>query len=351
LVQVDIRVGGLVLTMLPQLVRDGAWGPFRLESSVAEGRFLVAAREVKAGELLLETAPDVGVVNESGVNRVCARCFHSDGPVLEVRCGQCEYAYYCSEACKVEASSLHSVECPVLARLRKSQLQLAGRNRNLLTSLRLLVQVLYFRRRTPDETLLRELCDGLAAFRLQPSWLERSRRYQAVAESFAEVCGDDFQWTSEEVFAVLGMADSNVFSLWISKAQHRTGCVLYGVASLLNHSCIPNVARVQRGCRAELFALRDVGEGEPLCLAYANPKMERTVRRRGLSSDYGFDCQCARCIGDEAVLPEMCPWHLGYLIPHEGGAWCSVCAKGEARSESREASARSEKAVISTGHS
>ena len=88
------------------------------------------------------------------------------------------------------------------------------------------------------------------------------------------------------------------------------GFALYPVASLLNHSCAPNLARarVGPGLRSAAFvALRDVEAGEELQISYVCVSRPGARRRAALRAAYGFDCCCERCGvgGDEDPAPAL----------------------------------------------
>merc|ERR1712151_688510 len=131
-----------------------------------------------------------------------------------------------------------------------------------------------------------------------------------------------------ELQAVLGSIECNSFDIWSFQRNRLLGVGLYVAASLFNHSCAPNVARVQRGCQVEFYALTAVQMGEALCIAYINPRIaDATARRSKLLAAYGFSCTCKRCEG-VAESPVLCRRHLGYVVPHLDGSepgWCTVC--------------------------
>lgn len=80
---------------------------------------------------------------------------------------------------------------------------------------------------------------------------------------------------------------------------------LYVLHSHLNHSCDPNVSarhldRRTALSRITLCAKRDIGAGEELTVSYVDPEMGLRSRRAGLLM-WGFgQCQCERCVREEA---------------------------------------------------
>eukprot|EP00850_Spirogloea_muscicola_P006502 SM000031S11511 [mRNA] locus=s31:23870:28925:- [translate_table: standard] len=75
---------------------------------------------------------------------------------------------------------------------------------------------------------------------------------------------------------------------------------LYPTASLLNHSCAPNVAVSFTGLRLTVRAVEFVGSGSRLELCYGPQKgeMTRQQRRAWLKERYFFCCHCSACSDD-----------------------------------------------------
>ena len=71
------------------------------------------------------------------------------------------------------------------------------------------------------------------------------------------------------------------------------------IASRLNHSCRPNVARVwdARTNAMAFRALRDVVPEEELCINYADVDVLGTRTQRGeeIMEAFGFGCRCPAC--------------------------------------------------------
>ena len=77
------------------------------------------------------------------------------------------------------------------------------------------------------------------------------------------------------------------------------GTALYHVASLLNHSCEPNLDLFMAPrAHLSLRANRAIGEREELTITYVDANLPVDVRRKTLRHGYGFDCRCARCARD-----------------------------------------------------
>ncbi|KAF9493182.1 SET domain-containing protein [Pleurotus eryngii] len=76
---------------------------------------------------------------------------------------------------------------------------------------------------------------------------------------------------------------------------------------LFNHSCAPNAAAryklVQgQAVTMEVVALRDIPEGEEICIPYLDPALLQT-RQQIFQLTYGFQCTCISCEGLKSVGP------------------------------------------------
>ena len=93
------------------------------------------------------------------------------------------------------------------------------------------------------------------------------------------------------------------------------GMAMYYTACKMNHSCQPNVvARYTYSCSGggsmarwgpnfplviQCTALRDIDEGEELCISYIQNDMSFD-ERQGALENYGFTCNCSKCINERA---------------------------------------------------
>ena len=109
---------------------------------------------------------------------------------------------------------------------------------------------------------------------------------------------------------------------------------LFPSASYWNHDCNPNLARVMVGRTATFFALRDIAEGEPLTISYADVEAPCSERRYRMLVTYRFYCQCARCAGSAQLFCDRCSdcaarGYMRPLVQSDGDvrAECTVCRK------------------------
>ncbi len=81
---------------------------------------------------------------------------------------------------------------------------------------------------------------------------------------------------------------------------------IYLLHAHLNHTCKPNVQTRHLDSKAvariSIKALRDIEEGEELCVSYVQPSLGVRERRLELKSWGLPDCKCDRCIQEEEEL-------------------------------------------------
>ncbi len=79
--------------------------------------------------------------------------------------------------------------------------------------------------------------------------------------------------------------------------EAASGTAIYITASLLNHSCDPNlnVGFPYNDGTVVLTAARDVEPGEQLTISYIDRDLPVPARQEQLLFSYGFKCGCDRC--------------------------------------------------------
>ena len=74
---------------------------------------------------------------------------------------------------------------------------------------------------------------------------------------------------------------------------------MYLVASLLNHSCVPNCTVVFQGRQLAVVATKAIPAGDIPSVAfitYINSLDDTVTRQEQLRSTWHFDCKCTLCL-------------------------------------------------------
>jgi len=129
-------------------------------------------------------------------------------------------------------------------------------------------------------------------------------------------------WELTQVPAGLHFLRRDAAQLPALMTNGLVGTAGYGIfprASMLNHSCVPNVDVVIDGDRLVVRTFLDIQENEELLCTYVDTECPWSERRTKLLDVYGFDCQCTLCLlqGEAKVTSEsgltVCGLHLGEI--------------------------------------
>lgn len=90
---------------------------------------------------------------------------------------------------------------------------------------------------------------------------------------------------------------------------NNEGVGLYILQSACNHSCTPNAepSFLHSNHKLSLVALKDIQEGEEICISYLDECMlgrSRHSRRKELMTNYLFLCNCPKC-NEQANDPDV----------------------------------------------
>lgn len=80
------------------------------------------------------------------------------------------------------------------------------------------------------------------------------------------------------------------------------GTALFPIMCTMNHSCDPNCTVLYtRNGEGHVVAIRDIQQGEELCICYIDIDMDLAARERNLR-EYKFTCHCSRCAREREQL-------------------------------------------------
>ncbi|EFJ08607.1 hypothetical protein SELMODRAFT_447985 [Selaginella moellendorffii] len=86
---------------------------------------------------------------------------------------------------------------------------------------------------------------------------------------------------------------------------------VWGLPAFVNHSCLPNVSKLEVGKATMFHAARDLHAGDELLISYVDPYAPwSTERRKALVEDWGFECHCRRCClerSNKELLRDLLP--------------------------------------------
>ncbi|KAI3429305.1 hypothetical protein D9Q98_005400 [Chlorella vulgaris] len=316
--------------------------------SAEAGRCLVAAGSLAAGQDVAQDQPFAHALTKEGRRQVCATCMARLADVAApFYCRHCPMPSYCSAACRA-ADPYHQpggAECgrPWAALLPAEAL----------AALRLARRTAALGQRHPAArqvaalgTHFQELDPSDAAQLAALAAVTHATWRRAVLESAAgraaagqlpggaaahggsaarEEAGEEAEEallscvTVEAVLSALCRFQINGLAVVPSErrgTEDRLALALYPVASLMNHSCLPNVAVRFEGSKLIVRTVEAVPAGQPLLHCYGPQAGEMTTpqRQRLLRGQYHFTCRCRAC----SPAP-------GQLEPAAAGLKCPAC--------------------------
>jgi len=288
------------------------------------GRCVLASRDIKASEVILEDTPAVLGPNYE-TEAVCLECLsRADGSIL---CELCNLPL-CSESCK--GGLRHQPECQVFSKLdKKVSVSSFGPSTialeyGCITVLRLL----HLRDNDPDTwERLGFLMDHDEERRKE---VEYWRMFQKnVVDYLRFRAGLADVYSEAEIHRAIGILRTNAFQIEhpYLQAQGTSGKAVFPTFSFLSHSCVANARYiVMPDDRLVLRAKTDIKEGEEVTIQYISFLFGNSRRREEILSCWMFECCCERCsdlteLGSylSAVLCQSCG---GIVLPKNNDIAC-----------------------------
>ncbi|CAL4060325.1 unnamed protein product [Meganyctiphanes norvegica] len=309
-----------------------------------QGRFIVATRDIKPGEVLAVEPGYVTAVNikdPHALQTFCFLCLQRTAAPLP--CPECAMVVFCSEKCRVDGwNKYHRVECPLLAEISALKFPC-------FQAFRILIQIPYpklkdlvsklqqdAKRKTRklqgfNENSVYDSSDYRTAYFLEGN-IEKRKAIHLI-----ELCAMSFMLTKMLLKSERYLKDSSGKSFEVSKTDilfigstlltHLTGVAcnscelielqmnventqsndlkhvgsgIFPATCLFNHSCNPSAMGFSNGNYNVCHAVRFIRAGMEVKVTYGKLYYmdERDERRADLLKDYFFTCSCKACIND-----------------------------------------------------
>jgi len=299
------------------------------------GRYLVATRDLKPGEMVVSETPLV--IGPMAVTvPICLACYKvSDG---KFSCPKCGWPM-CNATCA--KSQAHEPECSLTAS-RGSPLQMPANCYNKpypIYEVVTILRSLYLKQSSAGKwKKLQELESHEQGRRKNGRYDKDVATMLRVIREFLKIPESVF--TTQEILDVCGVLTVNSHELPVTQVPVQA---LYANISLLEHSCINNASKHFDGdFRVVVRAAVNIKKGEHISINYSDPMWGTASRQMHLAETKYFHCMCVRC-RDPTELGTMfssirCPQctaeQAGYLVPETGSKsagpvdWtCVVCSK------------------------
>jgi SET and MYND domain-containing protein len=287
----------------PQTPTTAAAGDIlRVADLPGRGRGLVAARNVREGEVLLSEPPVLLYPSTlSSLASYCSACFRSLPAAATIPCDSCRATAFCSPSCA--AASHPRLLCAALSHGGGAALAAAAPTAAIQELLLFLLSAYSL-----TEPTLRSILTLSSAPPPSPGAQDAAGLHAAVA-ALAPRHMLPQGFSPDLTAALLAKDRGNSFAIM---EPYRIGMSLellkarayavYPRASLFNHDCLPNACHFDYPDRPGpgntdivVRALHDIPEGREVCISYFAANWRYADRQRRLLEDYGFRCECDRC--------------------------------------------------------
>uniref|UniRef100_A0A1I8NZ76 SET domain-containing protein n=1 Tax=Stomoxys calcitrans TaxID=35570 RepID=A0A1I8NZ76_STOCA len=287
---------------------------YRVAMSEIYGRYLVANRDIKPGEVLIRE-PALAIGPCVSADPVCLGCYMPVSlKITQYRCPSCHWPM-CGPNCRGNNHPKgHTfAECDLFkkenaaAPLTPTASPEQVKN---LYELVLVVRILLLKKLHPE--LYERIMIMESHLEMRKKNSELWSHYESnVVTYLREKWHLAEQFSTEEIHTVCGILDVNCFEIGQNFAKART---LYPSAFLLAHDCCPNTAHTDDPETYDIIlrTSRNVRKDETITLSYAYTLQGTLKRREFMQAGKLFWCCCKRCSD-----------------PYELGTDCSaiVCAK------------------------
>uniref|UniRef100_A0A8D9BF04 Protein msta, isoform A n=1 Tax=Cacopsylla melanoneura TaxID=428564 RepID=A0A8D9BF04_9HEMI len=290
--------------------------PMKLCQDNVLGRYYVASRSIKAGEVVLKEVPLVqGPSQVTGP--VCLGCLKSISMHTSEECPKCGWPLCRDPQCQL--SEHHVPECDWTMSKRGKKIKISNftaphPSYECITTLR----CLYKKFHQPA------VWEKLMQLEAHLDECKKSPRYESDQKNVIQFLLNFFKldqdFSEAEIFKICGIIQVNAHEMPLTEPGYMA---IFDRTSLVEHSCFPNLYKsFTNSGQVLLRAMKPIAAGDHLSICYTDPLWGTINRRHHLEESKYFTCQCDRC-RDPTEFNTMydgvkCPEHQckGYVLPH-----------------------------------
>lgn len=285
-------------------------GFLQLKQTPNRGRGVFTTKRFRCGEEVLTCKPyaiGVSATTAAGLRQLCHQCLKTiPSSRSAIVCDHCQLVAYCCKPCQDEALPVHRVECEGLAKLELDRGKVVARPFTECTQDYWPPSVLLLTTRAWNRKILewQSFDEWEIASLSQPEKMPPLKdagfkiflpyMWQLVVKSVT---------TEEMLYNAFCKIVINCSAVLVEPSGLDVSAV-YTDFSLLNHCCVPNCCNKSENGVMMVYALRDIEEGEELCISYigdVHRLLPGKFRREKLVEVFGFECECHVCINEKVV--------------------------------------------------
>ncbi|XP_041776485.1 histone-lysine N-methyltransferase SMYD3 isoform X1 [Anopheles merus] len=248
----------------------------------------------RRGDVILQEKPFACVLDPRYRDSRCDRCFKE---TKVMKCSNCLYVRYCGRSCQKEAWSDHKEECEKLKALPPGLV---------VPSAALMIARIVRRLLKGGDThkgyytskQYRKFCDLMPHEENIRADSKRMEHFATLYVVLQRLLDEASRPTKAELLRIYGKMCINTFNI-LDAEMSTIGTGMYIGASIIDHSCRPNVVVSFDGETLRMRLLEDYPEQEldfgKLFISYIDLIDTAEVRREQLAERYYFHCACERC--------------------------------------------------------
>nr|XP_023011495.1 SET and MYND domain-containing protein 4-like [Leptinotarsa decemlineata] len=289
-----------------------------IKRSEKYGRHVVAVENIKVGHVISVEDSFVNMIHMESKYLHCHHCLELCYNLIP--CDKCTNTLYCGEECLKKAQSGdHKFECSSLPILQFPGILFTRMTTRGLDELQNKAEVEtdnVFRSDSFKVALDLETNESKRDFlNLAISAVMACIAYHSLRSNpeFRSTYDVDPQILKSYLYKTYMVSAFNPFDIKKVRYQpqsinvKKVGTAIYNFASVLNHSCVPNVELFFHGTLLVTRALANISKGEQCCINYGTSfsVSDYNSRQKFLRMMYYFDCDCRACSNQWAVYSDL----------------------------------------------
>lgn len=266
---------------------------FLVRTSKVMGRYMVAAKDLSPGDVILSEKPlVVGPCTDCRVQ--CIACYH---PIAEhepyVRCKSCQWPL-CSDQCKSLWTHYGHTkrECKLLQECKSGDFLDYTDFDKLRVNFYCIVPLRCFLLQETDPLGYKKLMAMENHDNIRRNIPEVWNLNQTIVDRVVKDW--KLEYTEEQVHSMCGVLEVNAFEIGQQGINIRG---LYPSAFLMSHNCVPNTSHCdeEQDYKLSVRASTTIRTNQAITLSYAYTLQSTLKRREHLLENKFFACTCQRC--------------------------------------------------------